>query len=180
MTRQRSTRVLIVDDDAAMLAATRLALEGTVFDDRPVEFHYADSAADARARFQDGGPFAAAIVDVVMENDMAGLDLIDWVREDFGDTLVRLLVRTGHPGDAPEGAVTARYDIDAYLPKTEATAQRLRGALMAALRVHRELWTLTEAMEDRGARLARIDEQLKHADAVDDMVAQIRKILVEG
>lgn len=180
MVNQRSARVLIVDDDDAMLAATRLALDGMVFDNHPVEFHYAKSAAEARAFFRDKGPFAAAILDVVMEDNMAGLDLTDWVREEFGDSLVRLILRTGHPGDAPEGTVTSRYDIDAYVPKTEATAQRLRGALMAALRVHRELWTLTEAMEDRTARLARIDEQLKHADTIDDMVEQIRQILVQG
>ena len=115
-----------------------------------------------------------------MEDNMAGLDLADWVREEFGDSLVRLILRTVHPGDGPEVMVTSRYDIDAYVPKTEATAQRLRGTLMAALRVHRGLCTLTEAMEDRTARLARIDEQLKNADAVDDMVNQTKQILVQG
>src|SRR5262249_35471605 len=59
-----------------------------------------------------------------------------------GNRLVRVLLRTGQPGVAPEREVIERYDIDGYLAKSELTGHRLYTAVRTALKAHAELVTL--------------------------------------
>ncbi|MBL0029243.1 MAG: hypothetical protein IPO95_09300 [Rhodanobacteraceae bacterium] len=66
------------------------------------------------------------LLDVVMESDQAGLDLVKVIRNELGNRFVRIVLRTGQPGQAPEQDVIANYDINDYKDKTELTAQKLR------------------------------------------------------
>jgi signal transduction histidine kinase len=52
---------------------------------------------------------------------------------------VRIILRTGQPGQAPERRVIVDYDINDYKAKTELTADKLFTALTAALRSHQQL-----------------------------------------
>ena len=65
---------------------------------------------------------AVALVDVVMESYDAGLKLVEHIRHRVGNSLIRIVIRTGQPGVAPERYVIDNYDIDDYKDKTELTA----------------------------------------------------------
>lgn len=132
-------RVLVVDDDVAVHHATSYALDGTMFEDRPVALSFASSAAEAREILSDGASFAVIFVDVVMETDLAGLGLVRWIREERDDRLTRLVLRTGQPGQAPERKVIVDYEIDDYKTKTELTHDKLYVTLISSLRSFRNL-----------------------------------------
>ncbi len=68
-----------------------------------------------------------------METDDAGLKLVDFIRNECQNQLIRLIIRTGQPGAAPEKDVVERYDIDDYKDKTELTAQKLYTTIRLAL-----------------------------------------------
>ena len=70
-TLSRPWTILIVDDDPEVHAATRLALLDTRFQDRPLAFVSAYSAAEARAELQTLRDVAIILLDVVMETDDA-------------------------------------------------------------------------------------------------------------
>ena len=106
--------ILLVDDDAEVHAVTRLALKGFVFQGSEPELLSAHSAQAGREIFSARDDIALAIVDVVMETDHAGLDLVHYVRNTLENHRTRLVMRTGQPGQAPEDRVIREYDIDDY------------------------------------------------------------------
>ena len=69
---------------------------------------------------------SVGLIDVVMESNHAGLDLIKYIRQDIGNHDIRLILRTGQPGEAPEEAVIRDYDINDYKNKTELTAVKAK------------------------------------------------------
>ncbi|WP_256930574.1 DUF3369 domain-containing protein, partial [Vibrio cholerae] len=80
-----------------------------------------------------------ALIDVVMETEHAGLDLVRYIREELQNRQVRLVLRTGQAGQAPEDRVIKEYEIDDYKEKTELTTQKLRTLLYSMLRAYRDL-----------------------------------------
>lgn len=136
--------VLLVDDEAEIHAVTRLALRGFEFQGRPLELLSAHSAAEARGVFASRQDISLALIDVVMETEHAGLDLVRYLRDECNNKLTRLVMRTGQAGQAPEDQVIREYDIDDYKEKTELTTQKLRTLLYSMLRAYRDLCVIEE------------------------------------
>jgi CheY-like chemotaxis protein len=132
-------RVLVVDDEPDVAAVTRLSLRGMRHNGRPVELVVATTGAGAVAAMRADPGIAVILLDVVMESDTAGLDACRAIREELGNRYVRILLRTGQPGAAPERATIDDYDIDGYLPKAELTTNRLYAAVRTALKAYEEL-----------------------------------------
>jgi signal transduction histidine kinase len=82
---------------------------------------------------------AAVLLDVIMETDVAGLELVEYIRNEIRNETVRIILRTGQPGQAPERRVIVQYDINDYKAKTELTADKLFTSLTAALRSYQQL-----------------------------------------
>ncbi|WP_019645153.1 DUF3369 domain-containing protein [Novispirillum itersonii] len=131
--------VLIVDDEPEVHRITELALAGFSFAGRGLEFLNARSGAEARQYLSDHDSIAVILLDVVMEHEHAGLDLVRWIREDLGNTQVRIVLRTGQPGQAPERDVIASYDINDYKEKTELTSRKLTTLMYSCLRAWRDI-----------------------------------------
>lgn len=131
--------VLLVDDDAEVHDVTRLALRKFEFQQRGLELLSAYSAREAQQVFQERTDIALAVIDVVMETEHAGLELVRWLRENDLSPLTRLVLRTGQAGLAPEEQVIRQFDIDAYKEKTELTTLKLRSVLYTSLRNFRAL-----------------------------------------
>ena len=135
-------KLLVVDDEPDIRELTRFNLRGFRFADRDLEILEAASAYEARQILSEHADIAVALVDVVMETDDAGLRLVEYIRQDLKNNMVRLIIRTGQPGLAPERHVIDHYDIDDYKDKTELTAGRLYTAVRAALKSYRDLRTI--------------------------------------
>ena len=137
-------RVLIVDDDQGVHLATRFAFKEFLFAGRGVEFESAYSAAEARQMLARSAPFACILLDVVMESEHAGLDLVHHIRRELREETTRIILRTGQPGHAPELSVVQNYDINDYREKSRSTSDHLHTALTAALRGFQQLLTIQE------------------------------------
>jgi response regulator RpfG family c-di-GMP phosphodiesterase len=132
-------KVMIVDDEPEVHAITRLALSGFVFEGRGLEFLSAYSGAEAKALMAEHPDTAMLFLDVVMESEHAGLEVVRHVRETLGNRMTRIILRTGQPGQAPERQVILEYDINDYKTKTELTAQKLFTSMVAGLRAYADL-----------------------------------------
>lgn len=135
-------KVLVIDDEPAIHDVTRLTLGGLQFDGHPLAILAANTATAGKAVLMVHADIAVVLLDVVMESDNAGLELVRWIRETLGNSRVRIVLRTGQPGHAPEQRVMFDYDINDYRDKTEITAQRLITTVIAALRSYRDLCTI--------------------------------------
>lgn len=141
-------KVLIVDDEEEVHVVTKMVLNDFIFEGKKIELLSVYSAREAQEILCKHEDIALILLDVVMERADAGLQLVKYIREVMGNNLVRIVLRTGQPGEAPEARVIVEYDINDYKEKTELTAQKLLTTLISALRSHRDL--LTIAMNKRG------------------------------
>jgi signal transduction histidine kinase len=142
--------VAIIDDDAAVHDGTRFALYDYSLNRKGLRILSAYSAAEGRALLASDPDIAVVFLDVVMETDTAGLELVDYIRTELGNKTVRIVLRTGQPGRAPERQVVVDYDINDYKAKTELTADKLFTTLTAALRSYEQLKRLTDTRRGLG------------------------------
>ncbi len=131
--------VLIVDDEPEIHQVTRMVLADFEFEGKRIEWISAYSSSEARLRMRENPDIAVILLDVVMETDTSGLDFVKYVREELGNKSVRITLRTGQPGQAPERYVITEYDINDYKEKTELTAQKLYTSMVASIRTYRNI-----------------------------------------
>ena len=132
-------KVLIVDDEREVHAVTELALRNFSFEGRSLHFFHAYSGAEALRIMAEQPDIAVILLDVVMETDDAGLVVAKRIRTELDNQSVRIILRTGQAGLAPEREVIVAYEISDYKTKTELTAQRLFTTLVCSLRSFRDL-----------------------------------------
>lgn len=135
-------KVIIVDDEPEVHAVTKLALSDFAFQNRSLEFYSAYSGEEGRKLVDEHPDAAIILLDVVMETDDAGLKVAHYIREVAKNNSVRIILRTGQPGQAPERQVIVDYDINDYKSKTELTAQKLFTVVMSSLRAYRDIMAL--------------------------------------
>lgn len=140
-------QVLVVDDEPAVHDVTKLVMGGFEMDGRSLEFTHCYSAKEARAVLAKPNDFALILLDVVMETEHAGLELARHIREDIGNLNVRIVLRTGQPGQAPEEQVIKDYDINDYKEKTDLTRRKLITVFYAGLRAYRDLMRIEHARQ---------------------------------
>lgn len=135
-------KVLIVDDDPEVHEATLLACGSFKFEQKPLHLLSAYSGDEAKAILQEHPDIALLLLDVVMETSQAGLELVQYVRQTLNNQMVRIVLRTGQPGEAPELDVIRDYDINDYRLKVDLTRQRLLATVITTLRSYRDLVAL--------------------------------------
>lgn len=145
-------KILIVDDEEEVHHITRLALENFNFRGKGVSFLSAFSGKEAREVLRENRDISVIFLDVVMETNEAGLEVVSFIRQELNDFLVRIILRTGQPGQAPEETIIREYDINDYKEKTELTVKKLFTSLYSSLRSYENMKTLEyyrERLEER-------------------------------
>jgi len=140
----KSWLVLIVDDEQDVHEVTELSMRGMVVEGRELQFLHAYSCAQAREIVASNADIAVILLDVVMESHDAGLQLVQVIRQECARSTVRIVLRTGQPGFAPEIETIQKYDINDYRTKTELTQVRLFTSLAGAIRGYRHLVAMEE------------------------------------
>lgn len=163
-------KVLVADDDPEVHTVTKLVLQQFSFQDKGLELLHAYSGQEACEMLRQHPDTGVIFLDVVMESHDAGLLAVRRIREDLGNRMVRIILRTGQPGHAPEHDVTINYDINDYKAKAELTAQKLYVTLVAALRSYHDLLTIETTR--RGL--------VKILDAASNMDFRSRSLFASG
>jgi diguanylate cyclase (GGDEF)-like protein len=161
-------RVLIVDDDADVHSTTTFALGSLELHGRKLAFLHAYSAAEARALLEREGDIAVVLLDVVMEEADAGLHLVRYIRETLGRHDLRIILRTGQPGYAPEMDAIRGYDINDYRTKSELTRTKLYTSVASAIRAYEQISAL-EASRQGLAEVVRANAELMALRTVGGM-----------
>lgn len=175
-----SWKVLVVDDDQDMHAITRLALKGFRIEAQPLQFLHAYSASEAAAMLAENPDIAVVLLDVVMESNQAGLELVEHIRGNLGNERMRIIIRTGQPGEAPESSVLEDYQVDDYRLKTELTQSKLHSILMASIRTYEAMergeayrQTLERKIQERTARIQQQKETLEALNNIKNKLFSI-------
>src|SRR5215831_15352189 len=147
-------KIMIVDDEEEVHSVTHFALSNYSFFGKKLEFVSAYSAEEARELLQQHPNTTIILLDVVMETDDAGLRLIEYIRNVLSNPFVRIIIRTGQPGRAPEDEVIVQYDINDYKNKVELTDQRLFTVITSCIRTYSHLITIESYRQNLERQLA--------------------------
>lgn len=137
--------VLIVDDEQDVHKMTKMVLRNYSFLGQKINFHSAYSAQEAKDFLNQNQNIALVLLDVVMEERNAGLKLVEFIRDDLENESIRIIIRTGQPGEAPEETVIRDYVINDYIEKGDITTRRLYTTITTSLRNYRDLIALKQS-----------------------------------
>ena len=164
-------KVMLVDDEPDIHAVLRLALQDVQVMGRPLHLLDARGGEEASFLLSQHPDTALILLDVVMETEQAGLDLVRHIRHDLHNTLVQIVLVTGQPGYAPQREVVANFEINGYRLKAELTADKIFASVCTALRTHQVTLDLqaqreqsqqqTLALQAQGEQLTRYQMHLE-------------------
>ena len=132
-------RILIVDDDVDVHVVTKFSLSNVCFQGRRLSFLHAYSGDEALTVLADNPDVALVLLDVIMETSDAGLIVARQIRETLHNNLVRIVLRTGQPGQALEHSIILDYDINDFWCKTDLTTRKLFTTVIASRRAYEGL-----------------------------------------
>jgi diguanylate cyclase len=172
-------RLLVVDDEPDVHRATTFALAGVKILGRPLQFLHAYSASEAEALLRQEDDVAVVLLDVVMEREDAGLALVKTIRQSLKLNELRIILRTGQPGYAPEIETIHDFDINDYKTKSELTRTKLYATVTAALRAYEQIRKLDElafydrlsSLPNRNKFIDLSDERLSAQDVSNEVIA---------
>lgn len=159
--------VLIVDDDSDVIYLTKTILSSYTFENKSIDLLTASSASEARVLLQENPDIAFVILDVVMESNHSGLELVSYIREELKNDKIRIMIRTGYPGEAPEDIIVNKLDINDYVVKTELTPSQLISRITTGLRNYstiNKLYNLEQELTSKNKHLEELNNQLVAAN----------------
>jgi CheY-like chemotaxis protein len=152
-------RVLIVDDDVDVHVVTKFSLSNACFMGRRLSFLHAYSGEEALTTLRNNPDVALVLLDVIMETSDAGLRVANQIRTELKNELVRIVLRTGQPGQALEHSIILDYDINDFWCKTDLTTRKLFTTVISSLRNYADLQQLQ-------AQLAKYSQQREQLAAI--------------
>ncbi len=156
-----SWKVLVVDDEEDIHSVTRMALKGFTYKDKEIQFLHAYSAKESKKVLTDHKDIALIFLDVVMESNTAGLELVKYIRNKLNNHFTQIVLRTGYPGYAPEREVIAEYEINDYKTKTELTTFKLFTVTLASLRAYDAMLHLENLRQNLEVRVSERTAELE-------------------
>jgi len=173
-------KVLLVDDEPDVHEITRIALKKFTYDGKGLELISAYSAEQAREILLNDRHFAVALIDVVMETEEAGLDLVRFIREEMRLSHIRLIIRTGQPGKAPEQFVIDNFDIDDYKEKTDLTTLKMHTMFLSSIKSYRDILTIERSRVELDQKVKERTQDLHKANKeLEALVVDLQKALGE-
>jgi CheY-like chemotaxis protein len=156
-------KVLIVDDDVDVHVVTKFSLSNAVFMGRRLCFLHAYSGEEALQMLRQHDDIALVLLDVIMETTDAGLRVATRIRDELHNALVRIVLRTGQPGQALEHGIILDYDINDFWCKTDLTTRKLFTTVIASLRGYHSLSEAQRRVAAVQAQLAALQQPLQAA-----------------
>ena len=171
-----SWKILLVDDDIEIHKVTKLALGDLEFEGKSLSFFSAYSGNEAKDIMRKNPDIAMVLLDVIMEDDNAGLEVVKYIRNTLQNKIVRIILRTGQPGRVPEDTIILNYDINDYKTKTELTRKKLYTKVITSLRGFSALFRIEKSkqeLSDIALENAKLYEQIeRYAATLETKVAE--------
>jgi len=137
-------KVLIVDHELDIHSVIELALFDLTVLDRRLTYIHAYSEQDACQFIKDNNDIVLVLLNVVIETDDAGLNVVKYIREKLGRQDIRIVLMTGQPDYSPDENVIKDYDISDYKTKNDLTRSKLMPTVFSAIRSYQQIFAVNE------------------------------------
>ncbi|MEY8263166.1 MAG: response regulator [Bermanella sp.] len=131
-------KILSVDDESSAHDVTKLVLSNFKFEGAHPDIIIAMSAKEACEYMRQHDDVALVLLDVVMESDHAGFEVVETIRQELHNHRARIVIRTGQPGDMGMETTMSNYEVDGYVEKSSLTHNCLHATVYSALRTYKD------------------------------------------
>ncbi|BFM50202.1 EAL domain-containing protein [Marinomonas sp. THO17] len=174
-TSRKNCKVLSVEVDADYQTAFMNRLGSLHYDDKDVEFLKVSSASEAAAVIAENPDIAVIFLDVMLESERSGLDVVGAIREVIGNHLVRIVLLAGQPDVVLPDSVFKEYDIDDYWSKAELTQAHLQAIILRNIRT----WDYKLMMQEARHNMQQLLYSCQRLSSKKDMLEYTQSILEE-
>ena len=127
-------KILVADDDEAVHQLMRIVLKDYAFEERPVEILDAYSGEETKRVLNSKPDIAVVFLDIVMETSQTGLDIIQFIREGQGNSIIQIVLQTGQTGIPPEYELITQYSVNEFISKVDLSSKKLFATVTTLLR----------------------------------------------
>lgn len=177
--------VLIVDDEPDIHAAIKMSIKHETVLGSPINILSAYSKQEAAELIKNfAGDICLIFLDVIMETDNAGFELLAEIRESELHRQPQVVMVTGQAGLSSERDAARSHEINAYLPKSDLNPYRLVSILNTSIRNYvtiQKLELTTEKLLDAQVRQEETSAYIKSIlDSISDalVVVNSRGVIV--
>ena len=133
---------MVVDDDTAIHDITEMTLRNFSYLGKKIEFLHAFSGQEAKKLIANHPDIAVILLDVVMEHQQAGFEVVKYIRDELRNPLIRIILQTAQLEQAPERQIILDYDVNDYKEKRDISTKKLFTSLVTALRTYQDMMTI--------------------------------------
>jgi len=174
--KKETWKIIIADDEADVHTLTKTVLKNYIYKNKTIEFISTYSGAETIEKVKQNNDVVLILLDVIMESDDAGLQVVKKIRDEFDNHLIQIVLRTGQAADIPENEVVMNYAINDYKEKTELTSKKLITTVTTAIRSYENILDLEKTRNEIGM----LNYDLKKLVGSFDKTVIASKVDVEG
>lgn len=127
-------KILVTDDEETVHKLMKIVLRDYTFEDQNVEILSAFSGEEAKAVLSKHSDIAIVFLDIVMETDNTGLEIIHFIRKEQKNNIIQIVLQTGQTDIPPEFEIITQYSVNEYLSKIELSSRKLFTTVTTLLR----------------------------------------------
>ncbi|MEY8414976.1 HD domain-containing phosphohydrolase [Tissierella praeacuta] len=161
--------VLIVDDDNFIHRMLKKANQDLIFEDKGIIFYSAYTSKEAIEVLEENRNIALVLLDVFLEEEDTGLNLVRYIREDIKDVNIRIVLMTGKNSAILQDKIILNYDINGYENKSDLFSKKMNTVILSSLRSFRDINRIKnhkESMEKVVSSISKLYEK----DALNDFL----------
>ncbi len=174
-------KMIIADDEEEIHRVTKMIFKDYTYDGRELELLSAYSAKETNQLVLENPDTAVIILDVVMETDTAGFEVVQFIREKLNNNIIQIILRTGQTGKVPEHKVIVEYAINDFKSKTELTARKLTTSVTSMLRNYQlanSFHELNKKLKKELVERKRIEKALKKSETRYRVLAETAREII--
>ncbi len=131
-------KIMVVARELKLHQVTKLALEKFSWEQKSIKTTSAYSVRQAKQLIKNNPDTKIILLDWLLEGKQTGLEILEYIREELQNQLVRIILITDRSEEYPETSWILQYDLDDYKTKVELTEQRLLTTIISGLRYYND------------------------------------------
>ena len=138
-------KVLIVDDSKVIHLQIKDILADICVEGRQLDFDDAYGFEDFKKLYEPG-KYALVLTDLVMEEDVSGVRVINYLRHELNDAKTRVVLMTANPEKVPHDLLLRDYDVNSYIEKRSMTDFLLKLTVISLLKTYKDITAFEKAI----------------------------------
>ncbi|WMM24210.1 DUF3369 domain-containing protein [Tissierella sp. MB52-C2] len=131
--------ILIIDNDNFIHQIIKEMNKDLTFEGKSINFHSAYNTKEAIKILEKNKDIVLVLLEMFIEKEDSGLDLVKYIREDIEDEDIRILLMTEKNINGLEDNIILNYDINGYERKSELLCRKMSTVILSSIRSFKDI-----------------------------------------